>query len=121
MHIGIEAAENRVKALQIIGLASNCFKALRLHLAQKAYRIMSNFFPQSGIKCAIEGAGLGMPAPPHIIGKFVQSIDAGGHGRKDRHAAINFHWVGILSYISLHVVYLLKNMRSTLATRASQK
>src|SRR5207248_1781357 len=116
MHIGIEVAENRVIALQVIGLVSNCFEALRLHLAQKAYRIMSNFFPQSGIKCTIECTCLGMPAPPQIIGKFVQSIDARGHSREDRHAAINFHRVSILSYVSLCPVYLLRNMRSNLAT-----
>src|SRR5205823_14533034 len=97
MHIGIKVFENIIVALQVVGLASNFFKPFWLYRAKKTNGIMSNFFPEIGIECAIESACFGMPTPPQIICQFIQSVDTGGHDGEDRHTAIYFHRLEFLS------------------------
>jgi hypothetical protein len=62
---------------------------------------MPYLFPQIGIEFSIERAGLGMPAPPQIISKFIEPANTGGHNGKDCHAAIDFHRIWFLSVSSL--------------------
>src|SRR5579859_2052055 len=107
MHISIEVTENPLITLQVIGLICRCFEMLWLHFAKKTYRIMSNFFPQAGIECAIQCACFGMPTPPQIISKFIQSINTRGHDGENRHAAINFHVVDYPFFYRFASVYLL--------------
>src|SRR5579884_1626774 len=91
MHVMVEIADYAIVLLEIFRVGGGFLQTPRLHLAEKAHRIVSHSFPEIPVKCAIEGASFGMPAPPEIVCQFIQPVDTSRHDREDCYATIDFH------------------------------
>jgi len=67
MHVAIKILQDAVIVQQIFRVIGRFLKVSWLYLAEKVYRVVTNTFPQLGVKFSIESESLGVPAPPNII------------------------------------------------------
>jgi hypothetical protein len=94
MHIGVEGVEDGVVALEEVAVGGAALQRLTLYFGEEPHGAVFNAIPEGGIggiNAGVEGDGVGVPGPPEVIGKLVESGDAVGDGRENGQTAKDFH------------------------------
>ena len=74
IHIFTEKLVNILHVLHDFLIFHNLFLAIVTQAFQKKHRIMVHFFVQVFVKTSPKLTGLVIPRPPHIVGKFVKTL-----------------------------------------------
>ena len=74
IHIFAEKLVNVLHVLHDFLIFHNLFLAIVTQAFEKKHRIMVNFFVQIFVKTSPKLTGLVIPRPPHVVGKFVKTL-----------------------------------------------
>src|SRR3954453_495830 len=76
-HHVVELTDHRVVAPKIVGVCGCDFQHFLRNAKQEENCVLSDCVPGNMIKIAKESLGVGMPAPPKVMGKVRQSAQPG--------------------------------------------